>query len=99
AATELHMAQQEGAQYSPEGALLCKRAEQLLEESRDRVFRGQHEAARVAAESGYADARQARELAAAEQLRESRSRSAVLLAYERRWGAAIGSPPRGDSTR
>lgn len=84
-AMELHVAEQQGARYSPEGALLCHRAEEALEHSRRQVFRGNNDAARAAAERGYEYARRARELGElesearmAELRREQRSSAPVL---------------------
>jgi hypothetical protein len=73
-AMELHVAEQQGARHSAEGAVLCQRAEQALEHSRRRAFRGDNVAARAAAERGYEYARQARELGEL----ESRARIAEL---------------------
>jgi hypothetical protein len=60
---EIHRAKQAGADYAPESAVLCKKAEASLEESRRLVWRERHAEAEAAARAGYAYAQQAREMA------------------------------------
>jgi hypothetical protein len=81
AAIELHVAEQQGANYSPEGRALCQRAQQALEQARRRAFRGQPDLAQAAAEDGYALAQEARELTRgtpAAAAREQRSMTPAL---------------------
>jgi hypothetical protein len=62
ATMELHVAEQQGARYSPEGAHLCQLAEAAIEQSRRSVFRGERREAHVAALESYEYAREAHEL-------------------------------------
>ncbi len=60
AAVELHLAEQEGARHTPDGARLCEESEKALKDSRKLVARGNNRESGVLAERGYEYAHQAR---------------------------------------